>query len=42
MVAHSSGGANGEDHDYGGDSHGDDQELGLGKEEKNKMGSRLR
>ena len=38
-----SGGANGEDHDDGGDSHADDQELGLGKKkEKNKMGSRQR
>ena len=36
-----SGGANGEDHDGGGDSHGDDKCSGLKKKkEKNKMGSR--
>jgi hypothetical protein len=27
---------NGEDHDDGGDNHGDDQVLGLGKEEREK------
>ena len=32
-----SGGANGEDHDGGGDSHGDDQVLELGKEEREKQ-----
>ena len=32
-----SGGANDEDHDDGGDSYGDDQELGLGKEEREKI-----
>ena len=32
-----SGGANDEDHDDGGDSHDDDQVLGLGKEEREKQ-----